>query len=377
MPEIIKIDPINPSEGHINKVVLILKNGGVIGYPTETVYGLGADATVPSGINKIFSLKKRDTDKPISIMVPDKSFIYRVAEKVSDKAQILIEKFLPGPVTLIFNISQEGRRILALPHPTVGIRIPDHPVCSALLRIGSIPITCTSANLSGYVSATSAREVLSFFGNSIDLILDGGKSTTSRLSTVLDLTADEPRILRHGRVSEEQILSALKNQLMDTFNILFICTGNSCRSPMAEAYMQKMAKEKNMKNLLVTSAGIAAAEGFPPTEYARAAALEHGVNIENHRSRAVDRHDIMQADLILTHTKEHKDYILWQFPEAGGKTFRLKEYERNLSDDEPGDIEDPIGRDLLFYRQVFREIRSEIERIFPGIESMILKKMKR
>ena len=186
-----------------------IRSGGVIVYPTETVYGLGADPFNYHAFDRIFSLKGRETDKGLILLIRGREDLDALGADIPPAAEILIEAFWPGPLTLVFPAAPGLPEHLAEIASTIALRMSDAPVANALLHHVGGPITSTSANLSGKPSARSARNAADILGHSVDLILDGGESSDLRPSTLVDVTGGSPKILRPGRIPEAKIHRAL------------------------------------------------------------------------------------------------------------------------------------------------------------------------
>jgi L-threonylcarbamoyladenylate synthase len=184
-----------------------LQRGGLVAFPTDTVYGLGVLAFNAAAVERIYVAKNRPVDKAISVLIADPSDLAKVTLKVAPMAAGLAARFWPGPLTLILEKHPNLPEALSSGQ-TVGVRIPDHAVARALLRRAG-PMAVTSANLSGQPSPSTAQEVYVQLGGRIALIIDGGKTPGGMPSTVLDCTGREPRILRPGPVSEDEIRSVL------------------------------------------------------------------------------------------------------------------------------------------------------------------------
>ena len=206
--KLIKIDPANPEKKKLKAAVEIIKAGGLIAFPTETVYGLGADALNPSAVAQVFEKKNRPFNQPLIIAPSSIPEIAKLVKTIPELAKRLIDKFFPGPLTLILLKSEIVPDIVTGGKEKLALRIPDHPVALALLSEIKRPITATSANLTGHPSPTAVAQVLSDFKNRLDLILDAGPTKLGIESTILDLT-DKPTILRLGAVSIEAIQSVV------------------------------------------------------------------------------------------------------------------------------------------------------------------------
>jgi len=194
----IKVNPLDPEAEHIEEVAQVLRRGGVIGYPTETVYGLGVDAYNEEALERLFKIKGREMGKPISLLVGNLGMLEEVASRIPPLAMSLIQGYWPGALTIIFEASKTCHPILTAKSGKVGVRISPHRIAQKLLEALKRPITSTSANLSGMPSLSDPLEVYRIFRGKIDLIVDGGKTEGEGESTVIDVTVSPPRILREG-----------------------------------------------------------------------------------------------------------------------------------------------------------------------------------
>jgi len=207
--EILEIDPVSPQPQLIAKAASIIRSGGLVAFPTETVYGLGGDATSRQAVSKIFQAKGRPSDNPLIVHVAGRQMLDDVAPEISDKAARLIEQFWPGPLTLVLRRSTMLGPSVSAGLDTVAVRMPSAPIAFALIQAAATPIAAPSANTSGKPSPTSARHVLHDLAGKVDLILDGGDTLIGIESTVIDMTADPPVILRPGWVTAEVISSVI------------------------------------------------------------------------------------------------------------------------------------------------------------------------
>ena len=204
MARIVKIDPADPDPA-IEEAAAVLKAGGLVAYPTESFYALGADALSPEAVQRVFAVKGREEGKPLLVILHDKLEIPKYAVNLSDAAKAAVEGLMPGPITLIFQASGLIPEALTSGTGRVGIRVPEHGVCTGLARALGGPVTATSANVSGAPGPVTAAEVEESLGVGIDLILDGGKTPGPPPSTLLDVASDPPLLLREGRVSRLKI----------------------------------------------------------------------------------------------------------------------------------------------------------------------------
>src|SRR3990167_7698239 len=186
-----------PQHRLIKKVVQILKDGGVIAYPTDTIYGIGCDIFNKKGIEKIYQIKKREKNKPMSFICADLSDISQYAI-VSNYAYRIMKRSLPGPYTFILEASSITPKKIMSKKKTVGIRIPDHKICLAVVKELGHPLITTSANISTEEELNNPDDIEDKLGSSLDLIIDEGP-LISEPSTIVDLTGDSPIILREGK----------------------------------------------------------------------------------------------------------------------------------------------------------------------------------
>jgi len=178
--------------------VFILRQGGLVAFPTDTVYGLGAGVNIPQAVERVYRVKERPPNMALPLLLADISQIREVAEPVPPIAWLLAKKFLPGALTMVLPKSKSVPDTITAGGKTVAIRIPAHPVPVALVQGLGMPIVGTSANLSGKPSALAAGDVYSQFGDKVDLVIDGGRCRGGRESTVIDITGEVPVILREG-----------------------------------------------------------------------------------------------------------------------------------------------------------------------------------
>lgn len=199
--------------GAIDRAVELLRQGELVAFPTDTVYGVGAPAFVPATVGRLFSAKIRPADRPIALLVAPEDDLRRIAARVPPDAARLGARFWPGGLTLIVERAPDVSDAVTAGGATVGIRVPDHPVALALIRRLAQPVAATSANLSGGQSPLTAQDVLAQLDGRISLVLDGGRCPGGVESTVLDLTTDPPTIRRLGAVSKADLEAALGREI--------------------------------------------------------------------------------------------------------------------------------------------------------------------
>ncbi len=199
---------LKPAAENILRAAKLIQAGEIVAFPTETVYGLGADAFNVAACKKIYSAKKRPADKPLTLHVATFEMIEQIAE-ISSAAEKLIEKFLPGPLTLILPKKNIVPDFVTCNSKSVGVRFPKNSVAQDFIKIAGVPIAAPSANISGKNPPTTAQEVFENLSGKVEIILDGGKCNVGISSTVADISSGELKILRQGIISAAQILEIL------------------------------------------------------------------------------------------------------------------------------------------------------------------------
>ncbi len=459
----------------------LLQNGKRVIFPTETVYGLGANALDPDAVRSIFEAKGRPSDNPLIVHIANFSQVEEIAEEIPEKAKLLMDKFWPGPLTIILKRKSIIPNEVTAGLNTVGIRMPENKIARELLSLADVPVAAPSANISGRPSPTDAKYVIEDMLGRVEAIIDGGDCAVGVESTVIDMTSPIPTILRPGGVTAEEISallgevlggrekaedketpkapgmkythyapsvpvrilrgtiseienflekrenagvltfdefnldakakqislgsinnpkecaknlfrslrdmeklgvseifapeigtdglwSAIKNRLYKSAGgniinandkeIIFVCTGNTCRSPMAEGFFNSLPN----KGYWGTSAGIFAQNGQKPSENAVSAMKDMGIDIKSHLSKGLTPEAIERAELILTMTKSHKNALLGIDNSLSGKVMTLSEFSG-----EDGEIPDPFGGDLDTYRSCAKEIKRLVKKAYDKL----------
>jgi L-threonylcarbamoyladenylate synthase len=206
---LLKVDPQAPEIEKVRVAAKFIRTGGLVAFPTETVYGLGADALNAKAVLALFEAKKRPLDNPPIVHVCDIKDVYRLAEEIPTRAERLMAVFWPGPLTLIFKRSRIVPAVTVAGLDTIAVRMPRHNVALALIGESKCPISAPSANLAGKPSPTTAKHVLDDLDGRIDAVLDAGPTVIGVESTVLDVTVDPPQVLRPGGTPFEALKGAL------------------------------------------------------------------------------------------------------------------------------------------------------------------------
>jgi L-threonylcarbamoyladenylate synthase len=318
---LLTVNPVQPERDAIRQAAGVIRRGGLVAFPTETVYGLGADALNPEAVSRIFAAKERPFFDPIIVHIARTEELLLVARDLPPQVDMLSQRFWPGPLTLILPRADALSTLVTAGLDTVAVRMPDHPVALALIRAAKTPIGAPSANLFGHVSPTTAQHVLDDLGDRVEIILDGGPTTIGIESTVLDLSGDRPTILRPGGVSREALASVLGEValagdahvsertglaspgLMERHYsphaelLLFQGPEHKVLAAMKERLDELLSAEKAV-GLLVSSEDMAAFEGYPVV-IEDIGSREHPGRIATRLYAAMRTLDLRGVDVIL------------------------------------------------------------------------------
>lgn len=228
---VLKINDVESDCSAILEAARLIQGGEVVAFPTETVYGLGANALDATAVQKIFEAKGRPGDNPLIVHISKRQDVDRLVRELPPAASTLMERFWPGPLTLILKKSHLIPDTVTAGLDTVAIRMPRHPVALRLIEYSGVPIAAPSANRSGHTSPTTAQHVLDDLDGRIPLILDGGKCQVGLESTVLDMTAEVPTILRPGGITYEMLTEVLGQVRVDASALKPLKEGQPVKSP--------------------------------------------------------------------------------------------------------------------------------------------------
>ena len=217
----------NYSEKDLKAAANIIKNGGIVVFPTETVYGIGTNALNSNAVKKLYEIKKRSLNNPINLLVSDIKMLEEITQNITPIEYKLIEKFLPGPFTIILKKKDIIPDIVTAGSEFVGIRIPNNSIAKKLIELAGVPIAAPSANISGKLSGTNLNDIIDDFSNNIDFAIDGGESKFGMESTIVKVIDGIPHILRPGSITPEQIkkissdviLEENKNSILPSSNM--------------------------------------------------------------------------------------------------------------------------------------------------------------
>ena len=348
----------------VHRAAEVLVRGGLVAVPTETVYGVAASAISSQAVERLVSCKGRPEDKPLTLAIRSPAQAEDWVYPMSRLGRRLSRRCWPGPVTLVFADGIDAGLGSRLPEAVwrrvrsdqgLGLRVAAHDAVDHLLRLIPFPLVLTSANRSGEPPATTGQAVVEAIGDRIDCIIDDGPCRYGQASTVVAVQGSEWRVLREGVVA-----SATLRRLAACL-ILFVCTGNTCRSPLAEAICRKLLAEKlgcrvdqlSDRGYEVQSAGISAFLGGRASPDAVAVGRELGVDLEPHISQPLTPQLLQLADMVFTMGRSHLAAIKSRFPWANG--------EMQLLSPEGKEIADPIGGGREVYRQCADQITEALK----------------
>lgn len=339
--KIYHVDAERPEPGILSRAGYVIARGGIVGFATETVYGLGANAADPAALERLRRLKNRPGGKPFTILLSESESLFDFVKAVPEGCMKLAKRYWPGPLTLVVP-QEEG---------TIGFRVPAHDVARELVRQAGVPVAAPSANPSGLPPAKDAAEVLQHFDGKIDMLLDSGPAILKEASTVVRFYEDGRwDVLREGLIGEEMVARVVCRQ------VLFVCTANRCRSPMAAALCKKLLAERlecrvgDLPRLgyLVDSAGTAGIPDASATEKAIETMKARRCDISQHRAKALTPDMVDRADVVIVMTRQHLESIRDLMPHCEEKVRMLNPSGK--------DVDDPIGGTSDDYERCAREI---------------------
>lgn len=367
--EYFKVNSDSPDKKIIEKAANVIKAGGVIVYPTDTLYGLGVDISNKQAMDRLYYLKGRNSGKPVSILVNDLEQIEKLVGKLYKIEYSAAKMFLPGKMTLIIS-SKDKLSIPRMSHfKKLGFRIPKSKITNMLIENVGSPISTTSVNISSKENVKNIEDILAIFGDKIDLILDGGPVKSTQGSSILDLTTEPPTLLRKGEISRSEIVQKfgydISTNYCGKFLVTFVCSGNICRSPMGEGILNKLISKTKFKNIVeINSAGTLNIPHTPAHIHALKVSENSKVDIHDHISKHVQAKIVRESNLIIALALDHFAYLRQKYPAFKNKIILLKQWKKSRVLTNPS-VSDPIGHDEKYFENTFKEIAAEIKRISP------------
>lgn len=347
------------------RVARALRDGAVVIFPTETVYGVAASAADPAAVARLRAAKRRRDTQPFTVHIADPQDAEAFVPEPPPVAVHLARRAWPGPLTLVCRDVAVDQAAVLREHPqareqvyhehSVGLRCPDHAVARELLRAAGVPVVASSANVAGARPPTDADQAAGQLGDRVDYIVDAGPARYHSASTIVEVGPQGHRILRAGVLDERTI------RRMAVRRILLVCTGNSCRSPLAE-YMLRQALARQLgldpqalqqAGYAVTSAGTCAMTGAHMSSGSLEALRRRGIDGGAHRSQPLSEMLIREADRIWCMSPEHCEAVIARVPEAAGKTELF---------DPAGPVFDPIGQGPEVYETCAQHIETLVAR---------------
>jgi protein-tyrosine phosphatase len=359
-PVVIDIRSADDSRDVVHRAVQALTEGKLVALPTETVYGLAASALDERAVSRLLETKRRSAGKALTLAIRSADDVLDYLPTLSALGRRLARRCWPGPVTivaenthpesLIHQLSPCVQKAVA-PDNTLGLRVPAHPMVLDILRMLVGPVVLTSANPQGQSDPVTAEEVLAALGDKVELVLNDGQSRLGQPSTVVKVGKTKLEILRPGVVSEQTL------RRLSSLMILLVCTGNTCRSPMAEVMCRQMIADRlgcpvgelGDHGVIVTSAGLSAMMGARPSPEAVDVMAKMGLQLADHESQPLTTQLVRHADIIWTMTRSHRQSIVAQWPEASARTVVLAPDQT--------DVVDPIGGPVEYYRQCADQVK--------------------
>ncbi len=371
-PVVVSLQSGDDPQDAIHRAVAALAVGRIVAIPTETVYGFAVSALNAEAVKRLMEIKCRLASKAFALAVKSAEDVLDYVPEMTPLARRFARRCWPGPVTLVLDDAHRDSVIFRLPPDVqhavlndglVGFRVPANDIALRILRLTVGPLVLTSANVSGQPDATDANSIDETVRSKVDLIVDTGPCRFGQSSSVVKVQNNHYTVLREGVVARAVI------QQLSQFMVLIVCTGNTCRSPMAERILQRQvaarlgcpAAELFERGIKIISAGIAAFPGGRPSREAIEIMAERGLELGDHSSQPLTERLVRHADLILTMTAGHRQAVISQWPDAAQRTFLVMPDQQ--------DISDPIGQPISAYARCAEEIeeglKSWVDRIQP------------
>jgi tRNA threonylcarbamoyl adenosine modification protein (Sua5/YciO/YrdC/YwlC family) len=382
MAVLIDVSKTDDPRDVVHRAVQALAEGKLVVFPTDTVYMVAANGLHESAVARLAGLHGSGQTEPLSLLARSFEHALDFAPRLPAVAQRLARRCWPGPLTLMVDEAHEASLVSQLPHSVrqavcgdrhaFPLRVPAHPLIEAAMRLSVGPLVVSKVRVRGPVAdespaagpaaagpaanwAVTGAAAAAAIGDAVAMVLETGRTRFAGPSTVVRISGPEIELLREG------VIGAASLAKLASLMVLFVCTGNTCRSPMAEALMRgRVARrlgcrpaEVAERGVLIFSAGVAAMAGSAASAEARATVAERGLDLSSHESQPVSDRLVRFADMILAMTRGHRDAVLRQWPEAGPRTRLLSRAST--------DVSDPIGGPLEVYQRCADQIDQYLE----------------
>ncbi len=347
--QVIKVNPEFPELDKIAHCAKIIRQGGLVVFPTETVYGVAVDFNNPKAMHRLREVKKRSNGKPFSILISQKGLIANYSLVVDPMVYKLIDEYWPGPLTVIVPAREEDK--------TIGIRMPHNNIALQLVQESQCTVAAPSANFEGNPPPSTCEEALRDLDGLVDIAIDGGSARIGQSSSIVDFTQGRPSVTREGVIKQSDV-----DRVTQKKAILFVCTGNSCRSVMAEYLLRKILKDRS--NVDVYSAGTGVFLPCSASAETIAVLKREEIDASLHLSQPLNSILLKKSDLILVMTRAHRQQVLERVPMVEKRVYLLREFTQlpqGYTFDL--DIPDPIGKPPEAYEECLLMVKEAIMQI--------------
>lgn len=353
-PQVLDVAAASDPRDAVHRVVQALVEGKVVALPTETVYIAAASALSDRGVQRLLAIRAGKLEGPAALAVRSTDEVLDYVPELPRVGQRLARRCWPGPVTLQLPDAQPESAVYRLPTAVrdvvvpggeIRLRVPAHELVLSALRLLAGPVVMIGARHANDPDSVTAQEVISRLGSEVDLVLDDGRCKFAQRSSIVRIDQKGFRLIRPGVFTEANL------QRLASFMVVLVCTGNTCRSPMAEALLKKRLADRlgcqigelDDRGIVIMSAGISAPPGGRAAAEAIQAMQDRGLDLRQHESQPLSERIVRFADVILTMTRGHRDAILQAWPDAEARVHPISRGR--------GDVADPIGGPLDLYRR--------------------------
>lgn len=359
MPIVIDVNATDDQRDLVHRAVQALAEGKLVAFPSDTVYCVAANPFREEAVARLANCFPAGSHPEFTLAVKSCDEALDYAPNLPPLGMRLARRCWPGPLVLSVDDGHEDSLVRRLPAAVqkllgaqgrLNLRVPAHPIIQGVLKLAPLPLLVAELSGPDQATAVTAQDVVRWLGDQVHLVLDQGTSRTSLPTSLVQVDSSSYELLRMGALSDDHL------RRLASFMLVFVCTGNTCRSPMAEMLMRRRLAERlacsidelEDRGIWVLSAGVAATAGGRASAEANAAIASWGVQLDQHESQPVSDRIVRCADLILTMTRGHREALLSHWPEASARVFLLTRGQ--------GDVADPIGGPVELYRRCAEQI---------------------